>query len=159
MPLAKVHLHSANVSSPFLTTLGDIKYVYIFSAIALFIIVLACVNFMNLSTAQSATRAKEVGVRKVLGSQKKQLRFQFLSEALLYSFISAIFALLLVILMLPLFNSITGKAISFDILLKSGIWIFILLLTIITGLLAGSYPAFYLTAFNPVDVLKGGVFK
>lgn len=159
MPLTRVHLYSANIGSPFLTTLGDIKYVYIFSAIALFIIVLACVNFMNLSTAQSATRAKEVGVRKVLGSQKKQLIRQFLSEALLYSFLSCLFALLLVFLVLPVFNNIAGKSLSFDIIFRSGIWIFILLLTIVTGLLAGSYPAFYLTSFNPIVVLKGGVFK
>ena len=158
-PLTEVHLYSSNISSQFLYTLGDIKTVYIFSAIAFFIIVLACVNFMNLSTAQSATRAKEVGIRKVLGSEKKQLIRQFLSEAMLYSLISTIIALILVALLLPLFNSVSGKNLQFESILSSGIWIFILLLTFITGLLAGSYPAFYLTSFNPVAVLKGGVFK
>ena len=86
-PLTQVHLYSANIGSR-ISTLSDIKYIYIFSAIAFFIIVLACVNFMNLSTAQSAKRAKEVGIRKVLGSEKKQLIRQFLSEAMLYSFIA-----------------------------------------------------------------------
>jgi len=158
-PLLDVHLHSANIGTQFLYTLGDIKYVYIFSAIALFIIILACVNFMNLSTAQSATRAKEVGVRKVLGSDRKQLIRQFLTEAILYSFISAFVALMIVVLMLPLFNNVTGKSLEFTNIFNSGIWLLVLVLIVITGLLAGSYPAFYLTSFNPVAVLKGGVFK
>jgi putative ABC transport system permease protein len=158
MPLTDVHLGSGGISSPFLTTLGDIKYVYIFSAIALFIMVLACVNFMNLSTAQSARRAKEVGIRKVLGSEKKQLISQFLSEAMLYSIISTMIALLLVALLLPVFNNIAEKKLAIDSILKSGTWIWILFLTIVTGLLAGSYPAFYLTSFKPVNVLKGGLF-
>jgi putative ABC transport system permease protein len=158
-PLTDVHLYSANIGSQFLYTLSDIKYVYIFSAIALLIIVLACVNFMNLSTAQSVTRAKEVGVRKVLGSEKKQLIRQFLLEALVYSFISAVFALILVGFCLPMFNAISGKNLQLISIFNSGIWLFILALVILTGLLAGSYPAFYLTSFNPVTVLKGGVFK
>lgn len=158
-PLTSVHLHSANISSMFLYTLSDIKYVYIFLAIAFFIIMLACANFMNLSTAQSATRAKEVGIRKVLGSQKTQLIRQFLTEAILYSIISTIIALGLVALFLPGFNSVSGKELTFGGIFHSGIWLFILALTLITGLLAGSYPAFYLTSFNPVAVLKGGVLK
>lgn len=159
MPLTDVHLRSAGISSPFLTTLSDIKYIYIFSAIALFIMVLACVNFMNLSTAQSARRAKEVGIRKVLGSRRKQLIKQFLAEALLYSFISAIIAMFLVALLLPLFNSISGKELVYSTIFTSKTWLFVILLTIVTGLLAGSYPAFYLTAFNPVKVLKGNFFS
>jgi putative ABC transport system permease protein len=158
-PLTEVHLYSANIGSQFLYTLGDIKNVYIFSAIAFFIIVLACVNFMNLSTAQAARRAKEIGIRKVLGSEKKQLIKQFLTEAMLYSFISTVIALILVALFLPVFDSVSGKTLNFSSIFHSGIWFFILLLTFITGLLAGSYPAFYLTSFNPVEVLKGGVFK
>jgi putative ABC transport system permease protein len=158
-PLTDVHLYSANIGTQFLYTLSDIKYIYIFSAIALLIIILACVNFMNLSTAQSVTRAKEVGIRKVLGSEKKQLIRQFLLEALVYSFISAFFALILVAFCLPAFNAVSGKTLHLDSIFQSGIWLFILLLTILTGLLAGSYPAFYLTSFNPVSVLKGGVFK
>ena len=158
-PLTSIHLHSAGVQSR-LTTLSDIKYVYIFSAIALFITILACVNFMNLSTAQSAKRAKEVGVRKVVGSVRSQLIKQFLTEAMLYSFISAVIAIVLVALLLPLFNQVSGKSLSFNLFFSTGIWILILCLCIITGLLAGSYPAFYLTSFNPVYVLKGsGTFK
>jgi putative ABC transport system permease protein len=114
---------------------------------------------MNLSTAQAARRAKEIGIRKVLGSEKKQLIKQFLTEAMLYSFISTIIALILVALFLPVFDSISGKTLNFGSIFHSGIWFFILLLTFITGLLAGSYPAFYLTSFDPVEVLKGGVFK
>jgi putative ABC transport system permease protein len=158
-PLTAVHLYSANIGSQFLYTLSDIKYVYTFSAIALLIIILACVNFMNLSTAQSVTRAKEVGIRKVLGSEKKHLIRQFLIEALLFSFISTIIALLLVAFCLPSFNAVSGKTLYFSSIFHSAIWVFILLLSVITGLFAGSYPAFYLTSFNPVSVLKGGVFK
>ncbi len=152
--LTDIHLYSANIGSQ-LTTIGDIKYVYIFSAVALFIITLACVNFMNLSTAQSAKRAKEVGVRKALGSLKKQLIKQFLTEAILYSLISTAIALLLVGPLLPLFNNIAGRSLSFTDIFKHGIWLIILTLSVITGVFAGSYPAFYLTAFNPVNVLKG----
>ncbi len=158
-PLTAVHLYSGDISSPFLSTLSDIKYVYIFSAIALIIILLACVNFMNLSTAQSSIRAKEVGIRKVLGSLKGQLIKQFLTEAMLYSFISSMLALFLVALLLPIFNSVAGKTLGFNSIFTSDIWLFILLLTFVTGFLAGSYPAFYLTSFNLIAVLKGGVFK
>lgn len=155
-PLTKVHLYSGGISMPF-TTLGSIRYVYIFSIIALFIIILACVNFMNLATAQAARRAKEVGVRKVLGSFKVQLVKQFLTEAMLYSLVATGVALLLVWMLLPLFNSIAGKTLCFESVFSNGIWLLVLALTVVTGLLAGSYPAFYLTAFNPIAVLKGVV--
>jgi putative ABC transport system permease protein len=156
MPFTDVHLYAAPMQTPArLTTLSDIKYVYIFSAIAFFIIVLACVNFINLSTAQSATRAKEVGIRKVLGSEKKQLIIQFLSEAMLYSAISAIFALVLVAVTLKPFNDVSGKALEFSSIFNTSTGFFVLGLWLITGLLAGLYPAFYLTSFNPVTVLKG----
>jgi putative ABC transport system permease protein len=155
-PFTSVHLYSAGMGTDArLTTLGDIKYVRIFSVIALFIIILACVNFMNLSTAQSAKRAKEVGIRKVLGSAKNQLVKQFLSEAMLYSFISTLIALVLVMLLLKPFNGIAGKTLSFNLLFTGNIWLFVLGLLLLTGLLAGSYPAFYLTSFKPVSVLKG----
>jgi putative ABC transport system permease protein len=153
-PLTEVHLHSKALQNP-LTNAGDIKYVYIFSCIGLFIIVLACVNFMNLSTAQAMRRAREVGVRKVLGSLRGQLMQQFLAEALLYSAISTFLALLLVSMLMPLFNSVSGKDLHFPDLLSHGIWAFVLLMSFITGILAGSYPAFYLTSFQPVQVLKG----
>ena len=152
-PLTSVHLYSADIGSR-LTTLGSIKYVYIFSVIAFFIILLACVNFMNLSTAQSARRAREVGIRKVLGSVKSQLIRQFLTEAMLYSVIATIGALLLIFLAIKPFNEISGKALYFGLLFANNNWIYVLGLMIITGLLAGSYPAFYLTSFKPVAVLK-----
>ena len=158
-PFLKVHLYSAGISSPFLFTLGDIKYIYIFSAIALFIILLACVNFMNLTTAQSAIRAKEVGIRKALGSARSQLIKLFLTEAVVFSLIATLVAVALVALLLPSFDLIAGKSLQFNALFHSGIWLSILGLAVFTGLLAGSYPAFYLTSFNPVTVLKGGFFK
>jgi putative ABC transport system permease protein len=161
MPFTDIHLCALPLQSPArLTNLGDIKYVYIFSAIAFFIIILACVNFMNLSTAQSAKRSKEIGVRKVLGSEKKQLVRQFLSEAMVYSFISTIFAIFLVMISLNLFNGVAGKSFNIHSIFSSSTIFFVLGLCILTGLLAGLYPAFYLSSFNPVDVLKGlKVFK
>ncbi|MEO8116836.1 MAG: ABC transporter permease [Bacteroidota bacterium] len=153
-PLKSVHLYSAGIQSS-LTTLSTIKYVYIFSAIAFFIILLACVNFMNLSTAQSSKRAKEVGIRKVVGSAKSQLIKQFLIEAMLYSFIASVIAFILVIVLLPLFNEVTGKTLIFQSFFTNGTWIFLIVLCIITGLLAGSYPAFYLSSLKPATVLKG----
>jgi len=153
-PLTSVHLHSADVGGRH-TTLSDIKYVRIFSFIALFIIILACVNFMNLSTAQSAKRAREVGIRKVLGSVKGQLVKQFLCEAFVYSIGASVIALLLVLVLLQPFNSLSGKELSLQLLSTPVFWICFAALTLLTGLIAGSYPAFYLTSFKPVAVLKG----
>lgn len=155
-PFTSVHLYSADIGTPYSNT-GSIKYVYIYALIALFIIVLACVNFMNLATAQASRRAKEVGVRKVLGSQKKQLIQQFLLEALLYSVIAAFISLVLVLLVLPAFNHLADKELHFVSLAHNGIWLLLLVIVVVTGLLAGSYPAFYLTSFTPVTVLKGPV--
>lgn len=153
-PLTAIHLRSAGIDS-WHKTLGDIKYVYIFSVIAFFIIILACVNFMNLSTAQSAKRAKEVGIRKVLGSIKPQLVRQFLTEAMLLSFISTLIAIVLAALLLKPFNLISGKELYFHSLLENNNLLLVISITLFTGLLAGSYPAFYLTSFKPVEVLKG----
>ena len=156
MPFTAVHLHAVPGQVPArLTTLSDIKYVYIFSIIGLFIIILACVNFMNLSTAQSATRAKEVGIRKVMGSIKTQLVRQFLTEAMLYSLMATVIGILLVVVLLRPFNAVAGKSLAFQSLLTGNIWLLVLGLCLLTGLLAGLYPAFYLTSFKPVDVLKG----
>lgn len=153
--LTDIHLHSANMGTPY-SNLGNVKYVYIFSFIALFVVVLACINFMNLSTAQAVRRAKEVGIRKVLGSLKGQLIRQFLLEAMLYTGIAILIALLLVSALMTPFNHVAGKTLTLMSIFQHGIWLFILLLFIPTGLLAGSYPAFYLTSFQPVAVLKGG---
>lgn len=158
-PIKDVHLYSANIGNRYFVQ-GDIKYIYIFSAVALFIILLACINFMNLATAQSAKRAKEVGIRKVLGSERKSLVQQFLAEAFLYTLFASFIAVCIVILALPAFNELTSKSLSFDKFLSVWTVAGLLLIIALTTLLAGSYPAFYLTSFKPVTVLKGrGDFK
>ena len=139
---------------------GDIKYIYVFSAVALFIILLACINFMNLATAQSARRAKEVGIRKVLGSERKSLMGQFLAEAFLYTLCATAIALFIVVMSLPAFNQLASKQLSFEKFLSWWTVAGLLAIVALTALLAGSYPAFYLTSFKPVAVLKGrGDFK
>lgn len=153
IPLLKIHLYSDMF--PELGINGNIQYVYIFSAVALFILLIACINFVNLSTARSANRAKEVGIRKVLGTQRKNLVGQFLTESVLTAFIAMAIALLICILVLPYFNSLSAR----ELLLKDVINLktlpFLVLLPLIAGLVAGSYPAIYLSSFQPVKVLKG----
>ena len=138
---------------------GDISYIYIFSAIGLFILIIASINFMNLSTAKSAGRAREVGLRKTFGSLKRQLISQFLIESILYSLVSVFMAILLVMLLLPQFNLISGKLLSINILLEPYMIIGSIALIIIVGFLAGSYPAFYLTNFGITEVIKGNASK
>lgn len=134
---------------------GTIRYVYIFSAIALFILLIACVNFMNLSTARSANRAREVGVRKVLGSAKKHLIAQFLIESILLTSVATVIAIIVAAMLLPAFNQLSGKNLA--ITTASLTWLVPALFSIVmvVGVLAGSYPAFYLSAFQPMQVLKG----
>jgi putative ABC transport system permease protein len=155
MPLADVHLRSASIGMPWLSHISNIKYIYIFGSIALFIVLLACVNFMNLSTARASKRAKEVGIRKVTGSTRSQLIRQFLLEAFLYSFLSSLIAVALVAILLKGFSMIIDEPINFKTAFSPIIWLSLLALTIIVGLLAGSYPALYLTSFKPVLILKG----
>jgi putative ABC transport system permease protein len=155
LPLTDIHLRSASINMPWLNHISNIKYIYIFGSIATFIILLACVNFMNLSTARAANRLKEVGIRKVSGSTKAQLIKQFLAEAFLYSLISTIIAVMIVVLCLAGFSSIIGEPVSFQSAFTPGVWLALAGLTVLIGLLAGSYPAFYLTSFKPVLVLKG----
>ncbi|MEP6750113.1 MAG: ABC transporter permease [Bacteroidota bacterium] len=133
---------------------GRIEYVRIFSSVAIFILIIACINFMNLATAQSVKRAKEVGLRKVVGSSRLNLIAQFLGESLIFSFLAMIISVLLVYLLLPAFNHFTGKQIGSP-LTQLSFWASLLLLATITGLVAGSYPALYLSALKPVRVLKG----
>ncbi|MES2849496.1 MAG: ABC transporter permease, partial [Bacteroidota bacterium] len=133
---------------------GQIEYVRLFSIIAWIILFIACINFMNLATARSEQRAKEVGVRKVLGAGKKRLIGQFISEALLMAFLAAITAVVIMSLVLPLFNTLVQKQLALGLTLPSH-FIALLLITIICGLVAGSYPSLYLSSFNPVFVLKG----
>jgi putative ABC transport system permease protein len=152
-PLTAIHLHSNKTSE--LSANSSIQYVYIFSAIAIFILLIACINFMNLSTARSANRAREVGVRKVLGSLRKNLVAQFLTESLLVSFIALALALSIAALLLPYFNQLSGKELSMGLFNRPWLLPALLLLVIVVGLLAGSYPAFFLSAFQPIQVLKG----
>jgi ABC-type antimicrobial peptide transport system permease subunit len=133
---------------------GMISYVKLFTVIAIIILLIACVNFMNLSTAKSEKRAKEVGIRKTLGSERKQLLLQFYSESMIFSFIAFLLSVGAVFLLLPLFNSMINKQLHLDILDPLFILLAIMLI-VVTGLVAGSYPALYLSSFNPVKVLKG----
>ena len=155
MPLTRIHLHS-NIKDE-LGTNGSIQYVYIFSAIAIFILLIACVNFMNLSTARSSNRAKEVGVRKVFGSLRNNLIIQFLTESVFISLLSFLLAIGTVLLLLPLFNQLADKHISSLLLLNPLMLSGVLLLMIVVGLTAGSYPAFFLSSFRPIEVLKGKI--
>jgi len=132
---------------------GRIEYVHLFSIVALFILLIACINFMNLTTARSVRRAKEIGVRKVMGALRSRLIRQFIGEAVLMAFLSVVLALAIVILLLPLFNRITGKQLTLPIA-SPIFWLELIALILLTGLLSGSYPAFYLSAFNPIRVLK-----
>ena len=134
---------------------GRISYVKLFSIIAVFILFIACINFMNLSTAKALNRLKEIGVKKAVGADRKTLIFQHLGESLLISFFSLVIALLIVAVMLPEFNNITGKQMTLDY--SRSIAIAILAIVLITGLISGSYPALYLSGFKPATVLKGGL--
>ncbi|MDJ1481587.1 ABC transporter permease [Cytophagaceae bacterium YF14B1] len=153
-PLTDIHLHSHQYDQ--LEANGDIRYVYIFSTIAGFMLLIACINFMNLSTASAARRAKEVGIRKVLGSVKEQLVGQFLSESMLLAGFALLLAVLIVIFCLPAFNSLTGKTFSISSIVQGWSVAGLAVLCLLVGLLAGSYPAFFLSSFKPIAVLKGG---
>ncbi len=153
MPLTDIHLHSDR--NPELGINGSIQYVYIFSAVAFFVLLLACVNFMNLSTARSSGRAKEVGIRKVMGTERKALIGQFLTESILMTFISLLLAIFIAGLCMHYFNTLSGKNLAITNLLQPLYLSFLLLLPLVVGLLAGGYPAFYLSSFKPIMVLKG----
>ncbi|MEN0048813.1 MAG: ABC transporter permease [Bacteroidota bacterium] len=152
-PLKDIYLYSQSYD-PHLGKTGDIRYVWLFGAVALFILFIAMVNFVNLATARSANRAKEVGVRKVIGSQQKQLIGQFLSESLVVSFIAVFLGLLIALIALPSFNQFIDKSLRFPFL-SPFFLLSILGLAALVGLLAGLYPSFYLSAFQPMKVLKG----
>ncbi|MDB5130295.1 MAG: FtsX-like permease family protein, partial [Mucilaginibacter sp.] len=135
---------------------GFIDYVKMFSIIGILVLIIACINFMNLSTARSEKRAREVGVRKAIGSQRKDLIFQFLTESILITIIAFLFSIIFTQLALPYFNTLIGSAITIPYA-NPLFWIIMILYIVATGLLAGSRPAFYLSSFNPVKVLKGAV--
>ena len=151
-PMDKWHLYSDFKDGKPVGT--RLQFVWLFAIIGVFVLLLACINFMNLSTARSEKRAKEVGIRKTVGSVRLQLIKQFLSESVLVAFVSFVVSIILVVLLLPFFNSLAAKHIQMP-LLNPLFWICALAFTFITGLLAGSYPALYLSKFEPIKVLKG----
>ena len=151
-PLTDIHLHSVGVGWEIVPQ-GDIRYVYTFSTIALLILLIACINFINLATARAAKRSKEVGLRKVVGAQRGQLIQQFLSESLLISFVALLLGVVLIALALPTLNALTGKSFTLGDMLAHSLSL--LALALVVGLLSGSYPAFALSRFRPVVVLKG----
>ncbi|TVZ25836.1 putative ABC transport system permease protein [Gillisia sp. Hel_I_86] len=153
-PLTHIHLYSDFSDATTLEQGGDIKYIYIFSAVAFFMLVIACINFMNLATASASKRSKEVGIRKVLGSNKKQLIYQFLSEAFVSTLITTFLAIALFSIALPFFNQLAGKEIEFAMLLKPVYILALLGLIFLITIFAGAYPAFYLSSFNPLNALK-----
>ena len=151
-PLTAVHLHSS-FTADFVAP-GSIQYVYIFSAVALLVILIACINFMNLSTARYSRRAKEVGIRKVAGALRKNIIYQFLGESIFMSLFAFAAAIVLIMLVTPAFNNLSGKTISLNTLttLQS---LLILAIVLFTGIIAGIYPAFFLSSFRPVKVFRG----
>jgi len=151
-PLSDIHLNASIIDeSP---SQGNYIYVYIFSIIAIFILFIACINFINLSTARASTRTREVGLRKVLGSNRKMLIRQFLSEAVLLSFISTLLALLIAELVLPYYNQLIGRTLSINFFDQPVFFLILFSAPLLIGLLAGSYPAFYLSSFQPLAVLR-----
>lgn len=156
-PLLDIHLHSGGYQDYLAWKQGNIKYMYLLVAIALIILLLGCINYMNLTTAQAIGRAREVGVRRVMGAGKKSIRYQFLLETIAVSLSALVIAIGLAFLFLPVFNSLTGQALSFFDVENRTLILWLLLITLVTGLAAGLYPAFYLSAFKPVNVLKGKI--
>jgi putative ABC transport system permease protein len=152
-PIRDIHLrsHLTNEMKPN----GNITYVYILIAIALFLIVIACINFMNLATAISVTRAREVGIRKIVGSTRGSIIRQFLMESMVLSFISLVIAGLMVQIVLPLFNTLARKQLELSFISQPFNLVLLLVVGLVVGILAGSYPAFVLSSFHPVNVLKG----
>lgn len=133
-----------------------IDYVILFSAIAVFILIMACINFTNLFTARSQHRAREVGIRKSVGPSRKQLILQFIGESMLIAVISFFISIVLVEIVLPAYNTLVSKKLFIDYT-SAEFWLFALLLVLLTWITAGSYPAFYLSSFKPVKILKGNV--
>lgn len=151
-PLKDIYFHSPG---PPIGNRGNVQFLFVLSVVAAFILLIACVNFMNLSTARSASRSKEIGMRKVIGAQRAQLIRQFVGESLVYSFFALILAIVLIELFLPTFNSFVGKKLSINYLNNIGYLVAMMLTAAIVGVISGSYPAFFLSSFKPVIVLKG----
>ena len=152
-PIYDIHLHS--IYSDELDPQGDVSYIYILLAIGVFILIIASINFMNLSTAKSANRAKEVGLRKTMGATRQQLIGQFLIESMVFSIASAVIALLIIYLLVPSYNMLTDKMLIMQSVFQPTIVSILIAVVFVVGILAGSYPAFYLTSFEVIDVIKG----
>jgi len=155
-PLSKIHLYSSGIDDNLVH--GDIRMVWLFGGIALFVLLIAVINFINLSTAKSANRAKEVGLRKVVGSQRSNIISQFLNESILFSLISFIIGTLIATIMMPYFNSVAGKSMSMP---WTDFWFIpsLLILSVVVGIVAGIYPSFYLSSFRPIEILKGNLLR
>ncbi len=154
MPVTDIHLHSHLDSE--MAPNNDIAYIYVYTIIAVFILMIACINFVNLSTAKSARRAKEVGLRKVMGAYRKSLVGQFLTESVVFAIISLLIASLIVTFALPYFNQFINTGIRFSLVGNQFIVLMLIGMVVFVGLLAGSYPAFYLSRFQPATILKSG---
>jgi putative ABC transport system permease protein len=155
--ITDIHLHSGLQYEP--EELGSMSYIWIFSAVAFFMLLIACINYMNLTTARSARRAKEIGVRKVAGSNRRQLVIQFLSESQFTALVAILLSVALVLLLLPVFNSLSGKTFTLASLFTPFNLFVLLAVTLFTGLIGGSYPALYLSGFKPISILKGSLSK
>jgi len=154
-PVTRIHLYSTNAGEPEPT--GSITYVYIFTIVAIFLVLIAAMNYMNLATARSAKRAREVGLRKVVGSRRLPLIMQFLSESMVLTFISIILSIIILVILLPKFNLLAGKSFDLHIIYSPVALLSLLGIIIIVGIFGGSYPAFFLSRFSPVTVLKGEI--
>jgi len=153
-PLLEIHLDPSMRHN--YDGIGDRKYVYIFSALAVFVLLIACINFMNLATARSARRAREVGMRKVVGASRRSIALQFIGESILLSAVALLFALLLVEIYLPVFNELAGKELSLGNIQTGAMLMGLAAVVLVTGILSGSYPAVVISSLQPVMVLKGG---
>lgn len=151
--ITDIHLHSKIQDEA--EAGGDISYIYIFGVVAVFMILIACINYMNLATARSTKRAKEVGIRKVMGSQRTQLVLQFITESVVITLMALVVSLVLIYVLLPQFNVLANKSLPFSYITQPDIMLGLLGVVVFSGIVGGSYPAFYLSGFSPVMVLKG----
>ncbi len=154
-PIKEIHLYSTKTGEPEPT--GSITYVYIFGIVALFLLLIAAMNYMNLATARSASRAREVGLRKVVGSRRGALIMQFLSESTIFTLISLIISIVLLMALMPKFNLLAGKSFDLGVLYSPVVLMSLVAVILLVGFLGGSYPAFFLSRFSPVTVLKGEI--
>ncbi|SHH88092.1 putative ABC transport system permease protein [Chryseolinea serpens] len=152
-PIVDIHLHSKIQDEA--EGGGDISYIYIFAAVAAFMLIIASINYMNLATARSASRAKEVGIRKVMGSMRPQLIAQFITESVVITLLALATSLILIYALLPLFNELCNKQLPFSYILQAPVLLSLIGIVLVIGIVGGSYPALYLSGFNPVSVLKG----